>query len=187
MKANPPRKPKGKRSTPRKLSDEALARAKVLVKQGNMTWVANMLRKEGLADVTPQAIGQRFRRLDNAPVRRRRLDHRTPAPERQEGAARREEPAPDVAALGEGLDDAPHELLARRLVQIRDFTERMHAAGNITAYSALVKLETDVSARLEAMRPPPVLDPADDPANAHARDEVRRMLEGLVVAAEASS
>jgi transcriptional regulator with XRE-family HTH domain len=119
--------------------------------------------------------------------RRQRMDTRAKATARKSDPGPAEAQAPDVSALAADLDTMPVELVARRLSEVSAFADEMREAGNVIAFRDLVKLEADIAARLEAMRPPPAPDPSLDPANVAAAAETRRMLADLVAAMEAAS
>lgn len=82
-----------------------------------------------------------------------------------------------LAQLPEG--DALREIGAIRLPQIRETADRAHAEGNLPLFRDAVKLEIDLTQKLEAAIPPPPPDPQEDPANLDARRDVISKLEAL--------
>jgi hypothetical protein len=165
-------------TTPNKLTAEAMARISELTGRLSHRQIADRLRMEGLADVTRGAISAALRRAGPE------VGASSPRPSPK---ATSTDVDAAVAALAADLDVMPLELVTRRLQEVTAFADELREAGNVIAYRDLVRLEADIAARIEAMRPPPIPDPELDPANLAARDELVARIDRLIAKAEGSA
>ena len=92
------------------------------------------------------------------------------------------EPAAAPPAAAEGGDLA---WLEEELGQLRGRV-RSARSGTLKAYTDAVRSAVDLAARMQKMRPPPEVDPSEDPRNIAARAELRQRLARLIEGEEAS-
>jgi hypothetical protein len=173
------------------MSAAAVARAGDLARRGHtQEGIAEILRAEGLADVSGVAAGNAARRSGDGLVRPQRGGKPGPAGGVPSVAAVPAAPAltpDDVAALAADIASEPDDLehLRRRAREVRGLANGAHAAAEqeprlSPVYAGLVRLEGDVTERIMRLTPRPPPDPATDPSYIEARRELVQRFEGLV-------
>jgi hypothetical protein len=126
----------------------------------------------------------------------------SPAPERGAAGTALPDPSPDAAAEleellhlaagaqvdpGRAADDAIARLAAANTLFTRRLDDEMRAENpDIKLLDRLTNLMVLTTRELTKQRPPPAIDPEQDPTNLAARDALRARLATLVESAEAA-
>lgn len=182
------RKPtrKGQRGAPRKVSPAALDRIFELARQGlTHEAIQITLEQEGLATVTRQTVARYLLEAEAKGVeipRRRRADPRRQAFV-QTFAAR----AIEDAEVPADADLETVEGVAALLQRVDGAIRKAEQNQNITTFAQLCRLRVDLTAKHEAMKPPPPPDPNSDPMYVKARQRLVAKFKYLVEQHEAAA
>lgn len=135
--------------------------------------IARML-EEGYEQLPTRATLHNWRKTAKArmKVRPRKVAQPEESPPTQP-SAREPEPSAATEAYTAGL--------RHRLAQVRQMADERREDEDVRGFRDLVKLESELVAKLASLVPPPEPDPERDPANVAARDvlaaHLRRMIE----------